>query len=151
MSREVVTREDVQRGVSFEAEPAAGPGAPAKPAAAPAAVDEYADRLMKYIPGEVVSLFILLNGLASNAPEAIPKVPLQWFVFVFLLAGTWFYLWRVQKVTKRLQLVISTVAFAIWVFFLGGPFKSFSWYNEFYGMFLLPLYTFGVGLIEAKK
>jgi hypothetical protein len=149
MSREVVTRQDVQRGVSFQAAPAAGE-APAPPTPS-ASVDQYTDRLMKYIPGEVVSLFILLNGLASNAPEAIPKVPVQWAVFVLLLAGTWLYLQRIQKVTKRQQLLISTVAFVVWVFFLGGPFQSFSWYNEFYGTFLLPLYTFGVGLIEAKK
>lgn len=141
MSREVVTRQDVKQGVSFEA----------APGAAPATVDQYADRLMKYIPGEVVSLFILLNGLAANAPETIPKVPLQWGVFVILLVGTWFYLRRILNVTKWQQLVISTVAFVVWVFFLGGPFASLGWYDQFYGTFLLPLYTFAVGLIEPKK
>jgi hypothetical protein len=141
MSREVVTRQEVQQGVSFEA----------APGAATTTVDQYADRLMKYIPGEVVSLFILLNGLAANAPETIPRVPLQWGVFVVLLVGTWFYLRRILKVTKWQQLVISTVAFVVWVFFLGGPFVSLGWYDQFYGTFLLPLYTFGVGLIEPKK
>ena len=143
MSREVVTREEAQQGVSFQATPA--------PGASAAVADQYADRLMKYIPGEVVSLFILLNGLAANAPETIPRVPLQWGVFGILLVGTWFYLRRILHVTKWHQLVISTVAFVIWVFFLGGPFKSLAWYDQFYGTFLLPLYTFGVGLIEAKK
>lgn len=144
MSREVITREETQQGVSFQATPAA-------PAGSAATADQYADRLMKYIPGEVVSLFILLNGLAANAPETIPRVPLQWGVFGILLVGTWFYLRRILHVTKWQQLVISTVAFVIWVFFLGGPFTSLSWYDQFYGTFLLPLYTFGVGLIEAKK
>jgi len=136
MSREVVTKQDLAK---VKAEAAGEPEA-----------DQFKDRLMKYIPGEIVSLFILLDGLARNAPEGVSKGVIGWVVFVVLLVGTWFYLRRIQKVTKWQQLLISTAAFAVWVFYLGGPFDSFSWYNQFYGNLLLPVYTFGIALVEAK-
>jgi hypothetical protein len=71
-------------------------------------------------------------------------------VFILLLAGTWVYLQRVQKVSSRTQLAISTAAFAVWVFYLGGPFALVPGYDRFYGTLVLPLYTFGIGLVEPK-
>ena len=58
---------------------------------------------------------------------------------------------RVQRVSKKAQLAISTLAFAVWVFSLGGPFQSFSWYNPFYGSVLLPLYTFGISALKVES
>jgi Kef-type K+ transport system membrane component KefB len=72
-------------------------------------------------------------------------------VFLALLVGTWFYLERLQKVSKRQQLIVSTVAFAIWTFSLGGPFADFAWYSPIYGAVLLPLYTFAVALVGGPN
>lgn len=162
MGREVISRSDAEarKRELRAAATATGPGGvvlggTTPPAAEEPAADDYKDRLMKYIPGEVVSLFILLDGLVSNAPQGVPRAPLSWAVFVLLLVGTWIYLKRVQKVNKTQQLLIAAVAFAVWVFYLGGPFGTLSWYRDFngqfYANFLLPVYTFGIGLYEAKK
>ncbi|HEY6250120.1 MAG TPA: hypothetical protein VI685_09165 [Candidatus Angelobacter sp.] len=113
--------------------------------------DQFTDRLLKYIPAEVVVVYAFVDGLIRNAPSDVPREKLLWGVFFFLLAGTWVYLARVQKVSKKMQLAISTLAFAVWVFSLGGPFVSFSWYKPFYGSVLLPLYTFGVSAIQAQS
>jgi hypothetical protein len=112
--------------------------------------DKYVDRLVKYIPAEVVALYIFLDGAIQGAPQNVPRGVLLWTVFVLLLGGTWLYLKRVQHVAKRTQLVMSTVAFAVWVFYLGGPFTLVPGYDRFYGTLILPLYTFGIGLVEAN-
>jgi len=107
--------------------------------------------LLKYVPAEVVVVYVFVEGLIRNAPADVPRDKVLWGVFLFLLVGTWFYLVRVQHVSKKEQLLISTLAFAVWVFSLGGPFASLSWYKPFYGSLLLPLYTFGISAIKAES
>src|SRR2546430_777685 len=48
------------------------------------------------------------------------------------------------------QVVISTGAFAVWVFALGGPFEQVPG-REVYGSLLLILYTLVVALIDPKE
>lgn len=71
-------------------------------------------------------------------------------MFPFLTAPTPLYLWRFQKVRKRLQLALSSVAFVIWVFGMGGPFSYLSWYGSYayVGGLLMIAYTLGVALID---
>ena len=48
------------------------------------------------------------------------------------------------------QAIISTGAFAVWVFALGGPFQ-FVPGREVYGSLLLILYTLVVALIDPRE
>jgi len=108
--------------------------------------DTYRDRLFKYIPAEVVTLYLALNATlasAGNTPQW-----LHWVIIIVGLIGTPFYLWFAQKVRVRLQLIISTVAFLVWVFALGGPFTEISGYKPVYGALLLPIFTFFVAYIS---
>ena len=59
------------------------------------------------------------------------------------------YLWRLERVHKSLQLIISTGVFIVWAFALGGPFAQLSWYTPVYGGLLLSAYTFLIPVIEA--
>lgn len=108
--------------------------------------DTYKDRLLKYVPAEVVTLYVFLQAAVeqANTPDMLT---LLWIIFGVMLAGTWVHLWRVEKVQNKVQLLISTVAFAVWVFALGGPFKHMGWYEPIYGGILLPIYTFFVAMI----
>lgn len=138
MPRSVISAADL-RDASAE------PGALTAGTKAPA--DDYKDRLLKYIPAEVIALYVTLTSVV----EAIPDTPrwLPWAIFGFGIFATWIYLWRVGKVTKRLQLAISVGAFVVWAFATGGPFEALSWYEPYYGALLLPIYTFMVPIIEA--
>jgi len=109
--------------------------------------DKFTSRLLKYIPTEVIALYLTLDALIRSSDQ----VPLgvHWLAFLFGIMGTFLYLWRVEKVTKTLQLVISAVAYCVWVFALGGPFVHLSWYQPIYGGLLLPVYTFLIPIIEA--
>jgi hypothetical protein len=121
-------------------------GAPAAPAEGGA--DRYQDRLIKYIPADVIAVYLAIAGILKTATAHVPIHVLQWVVFLILVPGTWLYLWRVAKVSKWQQIVISVIAYVVWVFSLGGPFTQFAWYDAVYGAILLPLYTFLVPIFE---
>jgi hypothetical protein len=164
MGRQVVTQRDIDLAWKKQAEPMPdglrravvaidGDGADdaTNPLPKSRGPDQFTDRLLKYIPAEVIIVYVSVEGLIRNAPANVPREKVLWVVFLFLLIATWIYLARVQHVNKKAQLVISTLAFAVWVFSLGGPFASFSWYEPFYGALLLPLYTFGISALKPES
>jgi hypothetical protein len=134
MAREVISRDDLSKE-SVGAEPA----------------DEYKERLLKYIPAEVVALYVALLGIIQGASEGFPKNEALWGITLLLLVGTPLFLSRVSGVKKRQQLIISTLAFGVWVFALGGPGAEPFPFQETYGAILLPVYTFFIPIFEAKR
>lgn len=165
MSRTVVSRRDTQPSLDAskvrveKAFERLGPivVVPGETVRVPAAVsvdlpadvhpDTYLTRLMKYLPGEVVALYIALDAILRSVQQT--SVALHWTVFVLCVAATYWYLWRVAKVSKQTQLAISVAAFCVWVFALGGPFEYLAWYEPHHGALLLPVYTFFIATIEA--
>lgn len=152
MGRTVITSRDLQAGaVRAAARDLAPGGAPGGGEQGGAAADEYQDKLIKYIPGEVIAVYLALSGILKTASGHVPVEAMQWAVFLVLVPGTWLYLWRVSNVTKWQQIVISVIAFVVWVFSLGGPFTQFYWYDPVYGAIVLPLYTFLAPIFEPTK
>ena len=113
----------------------------------PRTPDDYTSRLLKYVPTEVIALYLTLASLIRSGQEV--GVSWEWFIFLVGVIATPLYLWRLQRVRKTLQLVLSTVAFAVWVFAIGGPFAQLAWYAPVYGGILLCIYTFLIPVIEA--
>jgi hypothetical protein len=114
----------------------------------PGGVDSYVDRLLKYIPAESVALYLTLQGIILSGVGGQALTLWLWIIFVIGLCGTPLYLWRVLKVGKIVQLVVSTAAFGVWVFALGGAFASLSWYQPFIGSLVLVVFTFFAPLIS---
>jgi hypothetical protein len=111
--------------------------------------DEYWDRLIKYIPAEVVAVYLALDAIAkenANAPEWI-----HWAIFVFGILGTILYLNRREKVSKPVQLAISAIAFMVWVFALGGPFTLLPWYEPWWAKLVVTAYTFAIAFIIPEN
>lgn len=115
----------------------------------PGPVDGYKDRLLKYVPAEVVVVWGMVSPLIERLAPAV-SVTVMWIVFGFLLVATPLYLRRVLGVRLPVQLAVSTVAFAVWAFYLGPPFSlSFkSWYDPLIGAITLTLFTFSVPIID---
>jgi hypothetical protein len=151
MSRNIITEHDIRMA---RAEAGAVPGtldALGRKLSRPEKVDDYKTKLMKYIPAEVIGLYVALEGIVkSSATDGRQEA--YWFIFVVGLIVTPLYLWRIGKVDKSVQLLISTLAFAVWVFALGGPFESLDWYrsHRLYPALTLPIYTFLVAMINPK-
>jgi hypothetical protein len=117
----------------------------------PSGVDGYTGRLLKYIPAECVALYLTLQGIILSATEGLPPTLWLWVIFGIGLVATPIYLWAIAEVWKPIQLVVSTVAFGIWVFALGGAFASLLWYEPFIGSLVLVTFTFFAPLINPDS
>jgi hypothetical protein len=90
MGRQIVTAEDVQRFRATRVSPGgmagglAG-GVAAAPALSPEKepkLDTYQERLLKYIPAEIVTLYVFLDGVLRVAPSNVPATALRWSSFL---------------------------------------------------------------------
>jgi hypothetical protein len=143
MTREIISAWDIQK--------LSQPGSESKFPAATLTQDGYFDRLFKYIPAELVAGYIFVLGVVKQLTDAGEIRIFQWSLFGVFCILTPLYLWRVQKVLKLQQHIISLLSFVVWVFALGGPFAMCRWYNPVYGAILLPVFTLIVAIIEAEK
>jgi len=146
MSREVIIESDIQKAKLRGAASGRVAGVFEE-----AKKDNYSDRLIKYIPSEVVSVYIAVSAVLKVAGDEVPKKTLEWIIFAFLLVMTPIYLRVAMNVKIYRNLIISTISFGVWAFTLGGPFAPLSWYNPIYGAILLPLYTFVIAIDPSKK
>ncbi|NLS78475.1 MAG: hypothetical protein GXY76_14560 [Chloroflexi bacterium] len=105
----------------------------------------YLDRLMKMIPTEVISLYLVGSGLI---PEAEDLTLVIWTVFC-LLAVVALRAWgtadaRAGLPTDWKHVGISVVAFLVWVYSLGGVFAEFGVHLPTLGSLLVLGWTFVV-------
>ncbi len=114
--------------------------------------DEYPDRLRKYIPTEAVSFWLFVSGVIQSTGDDVPKVAILWLLFVIGVVGT--FAWtryqtkEPKKKTAWTQILISCIAFIVWVIATGGPLlQAIPFYQPVYGTLLLAIYTFFVPLI----
>jgi hypothetical protein len=117
-------------------------------------VDTYFDKVVKYIPGDIVGAWVAVSGLISSGTD-IPKSTLLWIAFVIGLVLTAIWTWKQTaervKPTAVTQILISMGAFIVWVFALGGPFSTLEFYRPLYGSLVLIFYTLFVALINPPE
>jgi hypothetical protein len=112
--------------------------------------DGYIDRLIKYIPAEIIALYLgVVNVIPS--PLGSHKNAL-WTVSAIsaICVPVYMYLSTRQDGHGALwpQVVISSAAFPLWVFAIGGPFAQYSWYDGYrwVGAVVICFATFLFGL-----
>lgn len=113
--------------------------------------DTYRERLFKYIPAEVVVLYVAVYGIAYALFAADPLFSLiaRW-ILIAGIVGTPLYLWKAGQVTDWVQLVISTTGFVLWACALGVvPVSEMPGYNQIIASLTLPLYVVLSPLIEG--
>jgi hypothetical protein len=127
--------------------------------------DGYKDRLIKYIPAESVALYTFTDksviahyGIDSAGnPTLLP--PDLWFsilpygLFLLGLIGTPIYIYnqRLEGQPWHLHAVISSIAFLLWAYTLGGSlFLILQWYDVFVAGIAGPVFTFIAGFFEPK-
>ena len=122
-----------------------------------AKIDGYFDKLLKYIPTEIVGGWIAITGLIKSASN-ISTNTILWILLIIFTGLTALYILKQTSEPKKplavKQTTISTIAFVVWVFALGEPFDSLSFYNPIYGSILLIIYNLTIPLInptEKKK
>jgi len=115
--------------------------------------EDYFGRLAKFIPAEIVALYVAAVGVIPHVPAGTPNFRALWIVFGITLALVPLYLFfatkRGGKKPLPLQIVLATVAFPVWVFAMGGPFESFPWYQGWAASLVLIFVTFGFGFFKS--
>ena len=117
-------------------------------------IDGYFDKLIKYIPSEIVGGWIAVKGLIASDND-VPQDSLLWILLLVFTILTIFYIAKQtsepRKKTAKTQIILSTLAFIIWVFALGEPFSSLVFYRPLYGSLVLILYNLTVPLINPPE
>lgn len=116
-------------------------------------LDVYSDRLLKYIPADIVAAWLVVSNFIASVDEVPDSV--HWITFMVGIVLT--ALWTKKQTDEPgippaiTQIVISTGAFIVWVFSLGGPFATLVFYRPLYGSLMLLLYTLVVPLIVPNE
>lgn len=127
------------------------------PPAPDSRTSSYFEKLIKYIPGDLVAGYLALDGILREELIGDPvSIWLYWAVFGTILILTPFYVkfrpsQQAQEESIRFHCCAATVAFTTWVFALGGPF-AVTWpgiYRPVYGSLLLVITALAIPVIEA--
>lgn len=115
--------------------------------------DDYLTKVLKNIPSEIVMAYVALDGVlrTSYQHNARTLSSALWIIALALTALTPLWLWRVMRVRSRAQLTVSTLSVLVWLFAIGGPFASITWYEPALGAVALPLYTLLVPVITGRQ
>lgn len=119
-------------------------------------VDTYFDRIIKYIPADIVGAWVAVTGLIKSGGEDIPANTLLWVGFLIGIVLTALWTLKQTSVPRNnsaaiTQTAVATVSFIIWVFALGGPFANMEFYQPIYGSLVLIFYNLAIGLIIPKE
>lgn len=114
----------------------------------------YFEKLLSYIPADIVAGYVALNGVIAN--QSSNNAVLQWIVFGVLMTLTPLYICYMKTAPSGLlpckvfPCLAGMFAFAAWVFALGGPFAATwsTWYQPVYGSIALILTTLAIPVFE---
>lgn len=120
----------------------------------PVEADGYLDRLVKYIPAEIIALYL-------GATNVVPIKDGSYWMALWIIAGItaactpiYMYIATREKGQPTLwsQIIISSIAFPIWVFAIGGPFRCFGWYDQkqWIAAIIISFSTFMMGMYKPK-
>ena len=118
----------------------------------PIAADEYKDRLLKYIPADVIAIYITLTSITAATSRSGHQWWLACIVFATIAVCTPFYMRSVGGISDIKQIVVGTLAFVIWAASLGAPFDvdHIGWWDPVIPALLLPFYTFLIPLTDRS-
>ncbi|MFA7340615.1 MAG: hypothetical protein WC028_27775 [Candidatus Obscuribacterales bacterium] len=115
--------------------------------------DSYSERLIKYIPADILAAYLAITGIAESNN---PPLWLSWGIFGVMLALTPLYVCYVKTQpvgfvsSKMFHWVTACLAFSAFVFSLGGPFATFEWYKPYLGSVVLILTTLIIPVLEGQ-
>jgi hypothetical protein len=101
--------------------------------------DSYLDKLLKIIPSEVVAGYIAIIAIIQGHPKEetyllVSSIALLIFIPLILRI--------LQNVTNWFHIIVSMMAYVIWVYALGGPFVSWGLHDPILASVIIILYTF---------
>ncbi|MEO0759718.1 MAG: hypothetical protein AAFY78_22915 [Cyanobacteria bacterium J06648_16] len=118
-------------------------------------IDGYFDRLLKYIPADVVGLWLTGSGIIRSQADASSRAGALWLLFVVGIVFA--FLWTRKQTSEPgkpipwRQIWLACGSFLVWVFAIGGPFAELPFYQPWYGSLLLVIYTSAIPLLPPPR
>ena len=103
---------------------------------------DYKSKMLKLIPSEIVAAYMVIEGIIPDNRKYIGTLVLS----VILLMLVPIYLRNIYQVRRVGQHIFVMVAFLVWIYSLGGPFKYWNLWEAWIGSSLLILYTLSIPL-----
>lgn len=103
---------------------------------------DYKSKLLKLIPSEIVAAYLVIEGIIPEERKMIGTLALS----AILLAMVPLYLRRIYGIKRTGQHVFVMLAFLVWIYSLGGPFRYWDIWEAWIGSSLLILYTLAIPL-----
>lgn len=103
------------------------------------------ERVAKFIPGEVVAVYMFFNGIITMEPRHQWRVGYYAVTFLFCLVVTPLYLRKMAKPGDDVprQQIISSIAFLFWSYALGvGVFVELGIYLPVLAAILVGMFSF---------
>jgi branched-subunit amino acid transport protein len=129
------------------------PSAPtAPPPGLPPAADDYWSRFLKYVPVEMISAYLILQGLVLSAYTSGSSAR-SWGLGVLLVlgaVGSYYFSRRVLGVMRPQQAAMSVLAFVIWCFAIGGWFATTDWYAGWMGTAAVVVFAVLVQILKLS-
>jgi hypothetical protein len=131
-------------------------GAQINPAAALGGVpvptaDDYITKLLKYVPVEILGAYLFIQSVVNSnvTTKRAHAVWLLCLLIVALLFTAAYDRW-VLIILRPVQLGVSVLGLAIYVFALGGWFATTAWYHAWYASIAVPIFAILVSLIKLN-
>jgi hypothetical protein len=116
--------------------------------------DDYLGRLAKYVPAEIVGLYLATAGMIPENLTSKAKCLALWAVFIgsAILVPIYFIFATSRGGKKPLwpQVLLPSIAFPVWVFAIGGPFSCLDWYHAWIASIVLAFVTVAAGLYQPS-
>jgi len=153
--RNIVTEKDAEKFRAVSAPPAITKGmglysleVETTTAPMPSA-DDYLTKLLKYLPLEVLGVYLFLATLVKQNVTGASSLA-RWLLglLVFTVVVTCLYDYFVLNVKRAVQIVMSGIGIAVYVLASGDWFATTNWYHPWYGTAALPIYALLIQFIK---
>ena len=108
---------------------------------------DYKNKMLKLIPSEIIAAYMVVEGVIPDEHQKVGSI----IVSVGLLILIPFYLNRFYQIRRFGQHLFIMIAFIIWVYTLGGPFRAWGVHEAYIGSILLVFYTLLIPLFYHPR
>lgn len=147
MNRNIITEDDIQTAAVGTDQPGDGPVTGAAGTRTVQKADDYFDRLVKYVPLEIIGAYLIVDGLLRELLEGQALSIGLLALLVLGLLAAWFFANRVLNVVRTNQLVMTAIAFLVYVFATGGWFATFPFWAPAWGTIAVVLFGVAVRIV----
>lgn len=148
-NRNIITKQDLLKTEALLKSGDINAKAMADKIALPTA-DDYIDRLMKFVPVEIVGLYTIIEVNLKSLFEGQYFGPWLLGLLIFGLIATFFYVRFYLKIVRWTQILITELGFTVWVFTIGGWFDTLNFWKAEWGIIAAVIYLFIVKVIKLE-